>query len=162
MALPTKHEKETGLSQRWTNPFEQMEQWFQESFPERWMHPFRRSWMETPTFESMFEGKMMKVDVVDREKEILVRAELPGVKKDDIDITVDDQQVTIKATTSHEEKEEEGEYYRHEISRGEYHRSFALPTKVNIDKVKTTFKDGVMELTLPKTEPSKRRKIKVQ
>lgn len=104
----------------------------------------------------------MKVDVIDREKEIFVRAELPGVEKDDIDITIDDQQVTIKASTSHEEKEEEGEYYRHEISRGEYRRNFVLPTKVNSDKAKTTFKDGVMKLTLPKSEPSKRKKIKVQ
>jgi len=102
------------------------------------------------------------VDVVDREKEILVRAELPGVKKDDIDITIEDQNVSIKASTSHEEKEEDGDYYRNEISQGEYRRNFTLPTKVDSDKATTTFKDGVMEMTLPKSEPSKRRKIKVK
>ncbi len=156
----TKREKETELSHHKVSPFEQMEEWFHEAMPP-W-HPFRRTQMDWSAFESAFEGKMLKADIIDREKEILVRAELPGVEKDDIDITVDGQRITIKASARYEEKEEEGDYFRHEINSGDYRRNFVLPTKVNSDKAITTFKDGIMELILPKSEPSKRQKIKVK
>lgn len=162
MTIPVKHEKETALSHRWPNPFEQMDRWFHGAMPQSWMHPFRRSWMEWPGVESAFENRMLNVDVVDREKEILVRAELPGVEKDNIDISLDGQQITIKASSQQEEEKEDGDYYHHEINRGEFRRSFALPAKVDGDKAKSTFKDGVIEMILPKSEPSKRRKIKVE
>ena len=160
MTLPTKHQKETELSHHRAGSIEQIEHWLHEAMPP-W-HPFRRTQMDWSAFESAFEGKMLKADIIDREKEVLVRAELPGVNKDDIDITVEGQRITIKASTRVEDKKEDGDYFRHEISSGDYRRSFVLPTKVESDKAKTTFKDGVMELTLPKSEPSNRQKIKVK
>jgi len=70
--------------------------------------------------------------------------------------------VTIKGSTSHEEKEEKGDYYRSEMSRGSYSRTLALPSDVEADKAKAKFKDGVLELTLPKLKKAKRRSVKVE
>jgi HSP20 family protein len=100
--------------------------------------------------------------VIDRDNEVVVKAELPGVDKKDIDISVTQNTVTIKGTTSHEEKEEKGDYYRCEISRGSYSRTLSLPADVDEEKTKAEFKDGILELTMPKKKKSKRHTIKVE
>ena len=143
------------------NPFEEMEHFFESRFPSGWMRPLhwpRPSWSE---LSAPFEGKMPKVDVIERDNEVIVKAELPGVEKKDIDISVTKNSVTIKGSTSHEEKEEKGDHYRCEISRGSYSRTLTLPAEVNEDKTKAKFKNGILELTLPKVEKSKRRKVKI-
>jgi HSP20 family protein len=70
--------------------------------------------------------------------------------------------VTIKASISHEEKEEKGDYYRSEISRGSFSRTLTLPANVDGAKAKATFKNGVLELVLPKLEDPRRRSIPVE
>jgi len=104
---------------------------------------------------------MPKVDMIDRDGEIVVRAELPGVKKDDVEVTLSEHSVTIKAHTCREEKEEKDEYYRREMSRGDFQRTLTLPGGVDDAKTKAKFADGVLELTLPKMEKTSRRKVKV-
>jgi len=126
------------------------------------MRPFhwpRPSWGE---LAAPFEGKMPKVDVIERDNEIVVKAELPGVDKKNLEISVTKNSVTIQGSTSHEEKEEKGDVYRCEISRGSYSRTLTLPSEVNEEKAKAKFKDGILELTLPKVEKAKRRTIKVE
>ncbi len=142
------------------SPFEEMDRLMENFFPRGWLRPFRWEW---PSFPGMpeLEMKMPKVDVIDRENEVMVRAEVPGVKKQDIDVSMTDNTVTIKGCTSHEEKEEQGDYYRCEISRGSFSRTVALPSDVDGAKAKAVFKDGVLELTAPKVEKAKRRTIKV-
>jgi HSP20 family protein len=105
---------------------------------------------------------MPKVDVVDHETEVVVKAELPGVQKDDIDVSVTDNSVTIKGSTSHEEKEEKGNYYRREISRGSFSRTVALPSDVDADKARASFNDGILVLTIPKMEKSHRKSVTVE
>jgi len=143
------------------SPFEEMERLFEGYFPRGWMRPFH--W-ERPSWGALaapFEGKMPRVDIVERDDEIVVKAELPGVDKKDLDVSVTENAVTIKGSTSHEEKEEKGDYYRCEISSGAYSRTLALPSEVEADKAKANFKDGVLELTLPKLKKAKRHTIKV-
>jgi HSP20 family protein len=123
------------------------------------MRPFSFEW---PAWPELPELRMPKVDVIDRDDDVLVRAELPGVEKKDLEISTSDTSVTIKATTAREEKEEKGDYYRCEISRGMLSRTVALPAQVHSDKAKASLKDGVLELTLPKVEKSKRRKIEIE
>ena len=142
--------------------FEDMERWFDEMFTRRWMRPFRWGFPEFPELPSVFQGRYPKVDVIDREAEIIIRAELPGVKKEDLDVSMAEKSVTIRATTSHEQKEEKGEYFRREMSRGEFQRTLALPDNVNEEEIQATFKDGILELKMPKTEASKRRSITVE
>jgi HSP20 family protein len=73
-----------------------------------------------------------------------------------------DDAVTSRASIRHEEKEEKGEYRRRDLSRGEFQRVVALPVAVRGAEAKATFKDGILELVLPKVEPAKRRNIEVE
>ncbi len=161
-------EKERGQMQKVTpsralSPFEEMEhmmdRMFEGFFPRPWLRWERPRWAELP---ALFEGKWPHVDVIDREDEVVVRAELPGVDKNDLDVSMGDNTVTIKAATKREEKEEKGDYYRCEISHGAYARTVTLPAEVDADKAKAKFKDGLLELTLPKLEKSKRHTITVE
>jgi HSP20 family protein len=141
------------------SPFEEMERMF-DAFSRGWMRPLQREW---PAWGDMtvFGGKTPGVDLIERDDEIVVKAELPGIDKKDMDVSVTKNTVSIKGTTSHEEKEEKGDYYRSEISRGEYARTLTLPAEVDEDRVKATFKNGILELKLPKLKPSKRTTVKV-
>ena len=155
-------EKELQKSQssRLSNPLQEMERLFEGFYPRGWLRPFHREW---PTFAELnaFDGKTPSVDLIERDNEIIIKAELPGVDKKDMDISVTKNTVSIKGTTSHEEKEEEGDYYRSEITRGEYARRLALPADIDDEKVKATFKNGILELRLPKLKQSERKPVKV-
>jgi len=144
------------------SPFEEMERMFNDYFSRGWMHPFRT---DLPSFSKLaqpFEGKTPSVDVIDRDDVVIVKAELPGVAKKDIDVSVTNNTLTIKGSTSHEEKEEKGDFYRCEISRGSYSRTLSLPAEVDEEKTKAKVKDGILELTLPKLTKSKRHSVKVE
>jgi len=143
------------------SPFEEMERMFDNSFSRGWMHPFRFNFPSFPETKA-FEGKTPSVDVIEKDNEIIVKAELPGVDKKDLDISVTNNTVTIKGSTSHEEKEEKGDYYRCEISQDSYSRTLSLPAEVDEEKTKAKFKNGVLKLTLPKLKKSKRHNVKVE
>ena len=144
------------------SPFEDMDRMFDDFFSRGWLHPFRMEWPSYRKLAAPFEGKTPTVDVIDRENEILVKAELPGVDKKDIDISVTSNTVTIKGKTEKEEKEEKDNYYHREISRGSYARTLSLPVDVDEEKARATIKDGLLELVLPKLEKAKKRTIKVE
>ena len=141
------------------NPIQGMEHWFEEALPRGWMHRWGRpSWGElTRPMESMAP----RVNVIDHDDEVVVRAEVPGVKKDDLDISVTENAVTINGSSKREEKEEKGDYYRCEIASGAFARTVGLPSSVDTEKVKASFEDGVLELTMPKISKAKRRRIKL-
>ena len=163
MAEETKKTQEIqkAIPARALSPFEEMDRMFDGFFRRGMMRPWRFEW---PSFPEMAlpEMKLPKVDVVDRENEVLVKAEIPGVDKKDIDISVGEDTVTIKGETRREEKEEKGDYYRCEISHGAFSRTVALPAVVDGARAKANFKDGMLELTLPKTEKARRHSVKVE
>ena len=104
-----------------------------------------------------------KMDIVDREKEVLVKVELPGIDKKDLDISIANNRLVIKAKTCHEEKEETGDYFKQEISKNEVYRAVSLPAGIDDESnVKTSFKNGVLELSIPKEKKSHRKKIEVE
>jgi HSP20 family protein len=150
-------------SPRMLSPFEEMDRWFENAFPRGWMRPFQ--WGEWPMWGELarpFEARIPRVDVIDRDEEVMLRAELPGIEKKDLDISVTDNAVSIKATSSAEKKEEKGDYYRCEISRGSFSRTIALPSNVEAEKAAASFKEGILELTLPKVKKSQRRRVNVE
>ncbi|MDH5472398.1 MAG: Hsp20/alpha crystallin family protein [Gammaproteobacteria bacterium] len=144
---------------RLMTPFDELDRMFDELMSRGWMSPFRlgRSHLSAP-----FEGRTPDVDMVNRDDEIFIKAELPGVDKDDVEITLTDRTVTIKGSTRAEEKEEKGDYYRCEISQGSFSRTLSLPDQVDTDKAKAKFKHGVLKLTLPKVKSSKRANVKIE
>ena len=107
-------------------------------------------------------GDMPRMDVIDRDKEILVKAELPGVEKKDIEVSIANNQLIVKAKTCHEKSEEKGDYLKQEISKSEVFRSLLLPADVDDDNVKTSFRNGVLRLTIPKMKASHRKRIEVE
>jgi len=154
-------EIQTGQSTRARSPFGEMDRWFEHFYPRGWLRPSRMEWPSWGGLGTSFEGHVPKVDVIDRDDEVVVRAEVPGVEKDDLDVSVSDNSVTIKGETKREEKEEKGDYYHCEISRGTFARTVVLPGAVDPDKTKARFEDGVLELTLPKVEKAKRHTVKI-
>jgi HSP20 family protein len=103
-----------------------------------------------------------RVDILDHDNDIEVQAALPGVKKEDLEVSVTNQTITIRSCTKEEKKtEEKGKYFRREISRGEFQRTLSLPDNVDGDKAKASFKDGILKVTVPKTEKSKRKSIEI-
>ena len=130
-------------------------------FHDLWHNPFNREKVPDLFSFSSF-NHVPKMDVIDRDKDILVKAELPGIEKKDLDISITKNQLVIKAKTCHEEKEEKGDYLKQEISKSEIYRSVLLPADVEVDKVKTSFKNGVLQLTMPKRKESHRRRIEVK
>jgi HSP20 family protein len=116
-----------------------------------------------------FEGRggetlaRMKVDVAEKNGAYTVTAELPGVKKDDIQVTIDGAQVTLAAEVKREKEASEDERVLHtERVYGKVSRSFTLPQEVDEGKAEAKFRDGVLELTLPKKAAAARKQISIQ
>jgi HSP20 family protein len=166
MAKPTKKQEKAiqkaDAPGRALSPFEEMDRMFAAMMPRAWRQPMRWEWPSMAEMTQAFEGRMPKVDVIDRDNEVVVKAEVPGVRKDDLDISVTDNSVTLRGCTSHETREDKGDYYRREMSRGEFSRTVTLPADVDSAKARATYADGVLELTLPKVSKAKRRSIKVE
>ncbi len=117
---------------------------------------------DSPLYPSLTSSALPKVDVVDREDEVVVRAELPGFSKKEIDVALNDSVVTIKAAHETESKDKEEDYFRREISRSYVSRTVALPAEVNGEKARAKFKDGILELCVPKVAKSKRQKVEIE
>lgn len=102
-------------------------------------------------FESRMGAFTPQVDVTENDKEIKISAELPGMDEKDIDLSLQNDMLTIKGEKK-EEKEDKGkDYYRMERSYGSFIRTIPLPVEVETDKVEARFKKGVLSITLPKT-----------
>lgn len=136
--------------------FDDFDTFFDDFLSRRW--PRLLDW-NFPTLS--VEKGFPKVDIIDHDNEIEVQAALPGVKKDDLDVIINNQVITIRTSTK-EEKKEEGKYFRREITRGEYQRTLSLPDYVDCDNAKATFKDGILTVTMPKTEKTKRKSIEIK
>lgn len=102
------------------------------------------------------------IEMYDRKNEIVVKAELPGVAKEDIDLTITKDSLTLKGETKKEEEIKEENYYAAEISYGSFTRTIALPAEVDSEKAKASFKNGVLEVVLPKREEAKPKEIKIE
>lgn len=135
----------------------EMDRLFGNFFSRNWMQPFRDS-----PLRATFEARLPRVDVVERDHEIAVRAELPGYEKKDIEVSLTERTLSINGKTRKEAKEEKGQYYRREISTGEVSRTLTLPAEVDGQKAKAEFKDGVLEIVIPKIAKSNRVQVEVK
>ena len=113
-----------------------------------------------PEIEEKFDF-LPNVDIVDRDDHVLVRAEMPGVKKEDLEITIAGDRLTFEAKREVEQKEEKDDFYRHEMAYGRMFRTVRLPVDVHGDKASAELKDGIVEVNLPKVEVTTPHKVKV-
>ncbi|VAX34232.1 hypothetical protein MNBD_NITROSPIRAE03-2036 [hydrothermal vent metagenome] len=141
-------------------PFEEMERWFEDVFrrPFSLLGPSWLPRMRLPELEDISPV----VDIYEEGDNVVVKAETPGIKKDDIDVSLTDNTVTISGEKKKEEKVEKKNYYRLERSYGSFTRTFRLPAEVQSDKAKARFKDGILEIRIPKTEEARKREKKVK
>ncbi len=109
-----------------------------------------------------FEAGYPSVDIFEDKENVVVKAEIPGVKKEELEVNVTEDSVVLSGEKKKEEKVEEKDYYRYERSYGSFHRTLPLPTEVQSDKAKAQFKDGVLKITIPKTPEAKKKEVKVK
>ena len=140
--------------------FRNLERRLDDIFSENWGNPSK--W-ELPEWSRLRKLKFTtpRVDIVDRDDDIVVRADVPGVIKENLDVSFTDNTVTIKGCISEEKKEEKGDYFRNETMKGKFSRTMYLPSDVDGSKAESAFKDGVLEVVVPKLEKAKRIKVKV-
>ncbi len=101
------------------------------------------------------------IDVSETKEAIIIRAEVPGISKDDIDVTVADGTLTLKGEKKHEHEEKEENFHLVESSHGSFSRTFRLPDEIDTENVNAVYTDGVLKITVPKTEKEEPKKITV-
>ncbi len=124
---------------------------------------FEDSFIRPGTWPMPFDGNGMSVpaDMIETKDNVIIKLSAPGVKPEEIDISVTGDTLTVKGETKSEERFEEGNYIRKELRQGSFQRTFSLPTSVASDRAKAEFENGVLTLTLPKAEEAKPKSIKV-
>jgi len=119
---------------------------------------FGRSPLRLPVEE---RGWMPAVDVFEKEDRFVVKAELPGMKEEDIDVSVVGDTLSIRGEKKTETEVKEEDYYRCERSYGTFYRSIPIPSNVDANKIEASFEDGILEVALPKSAKVKPKKIAV-
>ncbi len=159
--LPVAREKAKGRRGLMADPWEEMDRMFDRflgrSMMRGWARP--RWWpLEAP----LGDAELPRVDVVDHDDEVVIRAEMPGVGKDDLEITLGDDTITLRGTIKEEHEEKEGDYYYRETGHGEFARTVGLPAKVDGSKAEATFEKGIVRVLLPKMSTATRQKIEIK
>lgn len=102
------------------------------------------------------------LDLIEAEDSYIVRVEVPGVKKEELDVAIQGKRLTIQGKKEYEKREEQKGFLRMECYHGEFKRSIILPGEVDTENVTATYKDGVLEIRLPKIEKEKGKRIEVK
>ena len=138
---------------------------FMENLPGRWTgsfkDPFRTNLPFWRGMDTATDTALPRVEMIDREKELLVRCEMPGVRKEDLEVSVHGDRLLIEGKREYKEEEKNETWFRSEMGYGTLARTVFLPVEVEEEKIKATLKDGILELHLPKVAVHKRRVIKV-
>lgn len=126
--------------------------------------PLRRRFFEAEPllrYETSFGVSAPVVDVVEKEKEYRISAELPGLEEKDVEVSVADDVLTIKGEKKEEKEEKAKNYYVSERRYGAFRRSFLLPSGVDAEKIEANFQKGVLTVTLPKTPEAQKKEKKI-
>ena len=158
MAKEIKKADKKGSSLIPWRPERDIDQMF-EDFLGRRLRPF---WPERWWPATGMEITTPSVDLYEEKDDIVVKVELPGMEKDNIEVNLTDDRLTIKGEKKKEEEIKKENYYRSERSYGSFIRTLELPRDVQADKIKAVFKNGVLEVRLPKTEEAKKKETKVK
>ena len=128
-------------------------------FDRMWRHAFRPYYMRPISGN---EHSPMELDVYQDADSLKVRATIPGIKPEDVDVSITDHTLTIKGETKSEKELTEGEYLHRERYTGAFHRTVNLPNYVDTEKAGASYENGVLTVTLPKREEIKPKALKVE
>lgn len=134
---------------------------FERMFDNSRLRPFPSPWLDFRRPRT-FELEAPAIDIFEDKDDLVVKAEIPGLLKDEIDVSVTGKVLTIKGEKKKEEEIKEKDYYRSERSFGAFSRTIELPVEVKANDVKASFKNGVLEIRLPKTEEAKKNVVHVK
>lgn len=118
-----------------------------------------------PPWVGELENRVMRlpsVDIIEHDSEVIVRAAVPGMKKDDLELSLTEDTISLAGKIAREEKEEKADYVRSEIYRGDFSRILSLPAEVDAERAKASFRDGVLEVVVPKKQPVQRKSISIE
>jgi HSP20 family protein len=168
--LPVKKETAAPAARRTSlwEPFEELHKEVDRIFDEftrgfGWRAPSWRSVAEPLLrYETSFGISAPAVDVVEKDKEYQVTAELPGLEEKDVEVSVADDMLTIKGEKKEEKEEKAKNYYLSERRYGAFQRSFQLPSGVDAEKIEASFRKGVLTVTLPKTPEAQKKEKKIE
>jgi HSP20 family protein len=113
-------------------------------------------------FEEPNRPWMPRVDVFDREGSLVVRAELPGMQSENIDVTVENSELVVSGSRSFESTEDDSGYHRREIAYGSFQRAVYLPDEFDADKITAQYREGILEITVPRRPEVLPKKVKVE
>ncbi|MEW6061996.1 MAG: Hsp20/alpha crystallin family protein [Bacteroidota bacterium] len=154
------------------NPTQEMTRWSSEFPTFRGLESLRRDMNRM--FDEFFRGDILAdssffnrdwtpaVDVVENDDSYVLKAELPGMSKDDVKITLENNVLTIRGEKKNEMEKKEGNFHRIERSYGVFERSFTIPGTIKANDIDAQYKDGILTLTLPKAEEAKPKLIDVK
>ncbi|MBI2869415.1 MAG: Hsp20/alpha crystallin family protein [Chloroflexi bacterium] len=148
--------------QRWRPSRRAMAPWRSFEDMDRWMDEFFRGGVP-----SMWRGEegmawAPRIELFDKGDRLMARVEIPGMKKDDINISVSGDVLTVSGERKAEEEVKEENVYRAEMAYGRFSRSLTLPASVEADKIEATYESGILEISLPKVEAVKPKKIEIK
>ncbi len=141
-------------------PIDEFDSLLDRFFPSSLLRSFGFRAPALRSFREM-ETRIPRIDIVDHEKEVKVKAEIPGFNKDEVEITLNDGLLTIQGQKKEENEAEEGDMVRSEINWNTFSRSLRLPTEVKADEAKAKFKNGILEIDIPKIQATSRQTIKI-
>ena len=139
------------------NPFQEMEELL-----DRYARSSRRSLAKHEGSEMLSGDWAPTVDIEENRDNFTIKAELPGVKKEDVSVSLEDSVLTIRGQKKYEKEEKDKKHHLVECSYGSFVRSFTLPANIKSDKIDANYKDGILSLTVPKAEESKPKQIEVK
>lgn len=113
------------------------------------------------SLQTPMSGKLPVIDIIEEGDKIIIKADLPGMEKKDISVTLADDMLTIKGERSSEKEEKKKNYFRQERHFGKFQRTFRLPAEIKSEKVDAVFDKGVLQITLPKSEAQKNKEITI-
>lgn len=111
--------------------------------------------------ESTMTAWAPRVDIYEKDNNLVIEAEIPGARKEDIEVKVKDNSVVIRGEVKREEEKKEENYYRSERFYGRFERVLPLPTDVKVEEAKASFENGILKLSIPKTTQEKEIKVEI-
>jgi len=152
--IPRRHRHEAA---EW-HPFRELEEWHR-GIDDLFSRFFEGRPSEGTGFE---EAGLPAVETLSKNGNFVVRLDLPGMDPKEVDISVTDDVLTVKGERRRKEEKKEGEYVRTEVSYGSFERSLRLPAKIDADKIKASYENGVLEIAMPMAKESEPKKVHVQ
>jgi len=143
--------------QKYGSPFEEMERMFDDFLHRRFFAP---SWVPKFPFPD-FKEVSTSIDMYEEGDDLIIKAEMPGIKKDEINIDFTDDVITISGEKKSEEKTERKDFHRVERSFGSFTRKVRLPVEIQVEKAHASYKEGVLEIRMSRSEKEKQKVRKI-